>query len=287
VSVPTVQLSDGRVLAWREFGDPNGRPVIAVHGSPDSSAIWALFHDAAARCGLRVIAPDRPGFGGSTPLPGRSIVDWVDDLDALTEHLDLKSYRVLAISGGSPYALASAWKHPNRVERLGLVSVICPLHAPEVTRGANAQVRLTFWTARRAPLLLRPMAWMMVRLVVRDPARAADRLIRMRPRADRAIIRRPEVMTVLHENLPLQFKDADSIALEMRNAARPWGFDLTTVSTPTTIWQGGLDDVHTPAMGRYLAGHLPNARLVFEQNRATFDLIADADTILHQFASEP
>ena len=285
--MPTLQLSDGRVLAWREFGDPNGRPVIAVHGSPDSSAIWALFHDAAARCELRVIAPDRPGFGGSTPLPGRSIVDWVDDLDALTEHLNLKSYRVLAISGGSPYALASAWKHPNRVEHLGLVSVICPLHAPEVTRGANAQVRLTFWTARRAPLLLRPMAWMVVRLVVRDPARAADRLIRMRPRADRAIIRRPEVMTVLHENLPLQFKDADSIALEMRNAARPWGFDLTTVSAPTTIWQGGLDDVHTPAMGRYLASHLPNARLALEQNRATFDLIADADTILHQFASEP
>lgn len=281
-----LQLADGRRLAWREYGDPGGPPVVAVHGSPDSSAIWALFNDAATRCGLRVIAPDRPGFGGSTPLPGRSIVDWVDDLDALTEHLHLERYRLLAISGGSPYALATAWKHPDRVAHLGLVSVICPLDAPEVTRDANSQVRLTFWAARRAPFLLRPIGRMMVRTVARDPAKAADRLIGMRPPADREILRRPEMMTVMHENLPLQFKDAGSIALEMRNAARPWGFDLATVSVRTTIWQGGLDDVHTPAMGRYLANHLPNARLVFEQDRATFDLIADADTILEQLASE-
>ena len=283
----TLDLADGRVLAWREFGDAEGWPLLAVHGSPDSSAVWALLDDAAGRAGARVIAPDRPGFGGSTPKPDRSILDWVDDLDELTEHLTLASFRLLAISGGSPYALAVAATHPSRVDHLGLLSVISPLDVPGVIKDANRQIRFTFWSARRAPFLLEPMGRLMVKLTRSDPDKAAERLIGMRPPADRNIIRRPEVMAVLRENLSNQFKNAPSIALEMRNAARPWGFGLDQVTVPTTIWQGGLDDVHTPAMGRYLADHIPNAELVYEPDYATFNFIDEFDTILDTLAVPP
>jgi pimeloyl-ACP methyl ester carboxylesterase len=287
VTTATLGLADGRVLAWREFGAPTGWPVVAVHGSPDSSAVWALLDDAARRAGARVIAPDRPGFGSTTPKPDRSILDWVDDLDELTEHLELSSFRVLAISGGSPYALAVAATHPERVRHLGLLSVISPLDAPRVTKGANPQVRFTFWAARRAPFLLEPMGRVMAKLTLKDPDKAAERLIGMRPPADREIVRRPQVMAVLRENLTEQFKNPQSMALEMRNAARPWGFDLPEVTVPTTIWQGGLDDIHTPAMGRYLADHLPNADLVYEPDYATFNFIDDFDTILETLAGDP
>lgn len=276
----SLQLRDRRSLAWREFGNPGGTPVVAVHGSPDSSAVWALLDDAANRAGVRVVAPDRPGFGASTPKDGRSILDWVDDLDTLADHLKLDTYRLLAISGGSPYALAAAWSHPERIPHLGLLSVICPLDVPGATRGTNPQVRFTFWAARRAPFLLGPMGRAMARITLKNPDKAAERVIKLRPPADRDIIRRPEVMAVLRENLPNQFKDPASMALEMRNAARPWGFDLREVTVPTTIWQGALDDVHTPAMGRYLAEQLPNAELVFEPDYATFNFIDDSDTIL-------
>lgn len=276
----TIGLADGRLLAWREFGTPAGWPLVAVHGSPDSSAVWALLDDAARRAGARVIAPDRPGFGSSTPKPDRSILDWVDDLDEITQHLGLASFRMLAISGGSPYALAVAAAHPDRVTCLGLLSVISPLDAPGVTAGANPQVRFVFWVARRAPFLLRTMGWLMSKLTLKNPDKAAERLIAMRPPADREIIHRPEVMAVLRHNLPNQFKDPASMAIEMRNAARPWGFDLAEVTVPTRIWQGGLDDVHTPAMGRYLAEHIPNAELVYEPNYATFNFIDDFASIL-------
>jgi len=287
VTTNAIDLADGRVLAWREFGDPEGWPLVAVHGSPDSSAVWALLNDAARGARARVVAPDRPGFGGSTPKPGRSILDWVDDLDELTAHLELPSFRVLAISGGSPYALAVAATHPERVAHLGLLSVISPLDVPGVTKGANPQVRFTFWAARRAPFLLEPMGRLMATLTLRDPDKAAERLIAMRPPADREIIRRPKVMAVLGENLPNQFKDPASMATEMRNAARPWGFDLEQVMVPTTIWQGGLDDVHTAAMGRYLANQLPDAELVYEPEYATFNFIDDFDTILDTLARDP
>lgn len=157
VTERTLKLVDGRVLAWREFGEQKGWPVIAVHGSPDSSAVWALLDNAAHRAGARIIAPDRPGFGSSTPKPDRSILNWVDDLDELIEHLEVASFRLVAISGGSPYALAVAATHPNQVTHLGLLSVISPLDAPGVTNGANPQIRFTFFAARRAPFLLKPM----------------------------------------------------------------------------------------------------------------------------------
>ena len=285
MTMRTLSLRDERTLAWREFGSPSGWPLVAMHGSPDSSAIWALLDDAARRAGAWVIAPDRPGFGGSTPKPGRSILDWVDDLDELTEHLELTSFPLLAISGGSPYALAVAATHPERVAHLGLLSVISPLDVPGVTKGANPQVRFTFWAARRAPFLLGPTGRLMATFTRKNPDKAAERLIAMRPPADREIIRRPEVMAVLRENLPSQFKDPSSMATEMRAAARPWGFDLDQIALPTTIWHGGLDDVHTPAMGRYLADHIPNAELVYEPDYATFNFIDDFDTILDTLAT--
>lgn len=186
----------------------------------------------------------------------------------------------MAISGGGPYALAVAWTHAERVPHLGLLSLICPLDVPGFTRDANPHVRFTFWAARRAPFLLGPMGRAMARITSKNPDKAAERLIGMRPLADREIIRRPEVMAVLRENLPNQFKEPASMALEMVNAARPWGFDFEDVTVPTTIWQGGLDDVHTPARGRYLAEHLPDTDLVFEPGYATFNFIDDFDTIL-------
>lgn len=274
-------LSDGRSLAFTTYGDGDGVPVLAMHGSPDSATVWRLADTAARNTGVRLIAPDRPGFGASTPKPGRSILDWVDDLDELTDHLGLRDYRMLAISGGSPYALATAWRHPDRVAALGLLSVIAPLHVPGIARKASVPIRFTFFAARRLPVLLRPMAQVMVRITRRNIESAAERMIELRPEADRVVIRRPHVMEVLMANLPNQFNDADSIATEMRNAARPWGFDLEEVTVPTLIWQGGLDDVHTPAMAEHLARHLGRARLHFEADYATFNFIDDIPELLH------
>lgn len=282
----TIRLTDGRTLAWSTYGDRDGVPIVAIHGSPDSATVWRLADTAARACSVRLIAPNRPGFGASSSKPGRSILDWVDDLDELTDHLGLESYRLLAISGGSPYALAAAWRHPDRIPTLGLLSVIAPLDVPRITAETSPPIRFTFFVARRLPFLLRPMAAAMVRTARRDVDAAAERLIKLRPEADRAVIRRPEVMAVLKANLPNQFRNADSIATEMRNAARPWGFDLDDVTVPTLIWQGGLDDVHTPAMADHLANRLRRATLYYKPDYATFNFVDDLHDILDSLITE-
>jgi pimeloyl-ACP methyl ester carboxylesterase len=101
-------LADGRVVGWANYGDPRGRPVVCVHGSPDSHAIWQLFDDVAHEHELRLLAIDRPGFGLSDELPDRQVLDWPHDLEQVADHLGLVQFPVIAISGGAAYAAAAA-----------------------------------------------------------------------------------------------------------------------------------------------------------------------------------
>lgn len=283
----TLVLHDGRQLGWATYGDPQGEPLVAVHGSPDSRIIWSLADRAATELGIRVVAPDRPGFGLSDPKPGRTILDWVTDHDELMAHLGIDHYSMIAVSGGSPYATAIAWTHPEQVTALGLLSVISPLDAPGVLEGTNRSVRLTFQLALRAPVLLRPLATAMVMLARYKPKTAEKQLIATRPPEDRHIIERPDVLEVLRANLPNQFRHPESIAREMRLAAANWGFPLEEIRVPTIIWQGGLDDVHTPAMANWLLGTLPDAQLHFEPDYATFNFFDDVDDLLTSLMVQP
>jgi hypothetical protein len=81
----TLQLRDGRQLAYAEYGDPNGSPVMLFHGNPSSRLSWGLIPGSPFRPRLRLIAPDRPGFGRSDFQPGRQLLDWPDDVCELAD----------------------------------------------------------------------------------------------------------------------------------------------------------------------------------------------------------
>jgi pimeloyl-ACP methyl ester carboxylesterase len=114
------QLVDGRTLAFRKIGEPDGIPVLYLHGSPSASSEWKLFGPAEriAAHGLQFIAPDRPGSGGSRYQRGRRILDWPSDATELMDRLGIGTFAVLGYSGGGPYALACALRLPKRLECL-------------------------------------------------------------------------------------------------------------------------------------------------------------------------
>lgn len=97
-----IPLSDGRRLAYAEYGAANGIPVFLFHGLPGSRLSWGLLPNNPFPKGLRLIAPDRPGYGGSDPKPGRSLLDWVDDVVELADALAIDRFAVLGVSGGGP-----------------------------------------------------------------------------------------------------------------------------------------------------------------------------------------
>ena len=112
-----LELPDGRVLGFDEYGARDGTPLFYFHGTPGARLEWHLFggENAAQRLGLRIIAVDRPGMGLSTFQPGRRITDWPADVRAVADALQLGTFAVLGCSGDGarlacfPRAAAAAW----------------------------------------------------------------------------------------------------------------------------------------------------------------------------------
>lgn len=124
-----LKLSDGRYLAYDEYGDPDGTPVIFNHGFGDSRLLRHPDDAVTASLGVRVIAADPPGAGGSSPQPGRRMVDWGNDVEELVNALGLGTFNVAGHSGGAPHALAIPYRLPDRVGKIVLASPVAPLDA--------------------------------------------------------------------------------------------------------------------------------------------------------------
>src|SRR6266404_7827258 len=121
-----LELSGGAV-ALSEYGDPGGAPVFFCHGWPSSRTMAELADDAARDLGARIISPDRPGIRDSEFQANRRLIDWPAFLNEIADRLGIERCRILAISGGAPYAYASAWITPERVEKIAVVSGAPPL----------------------------------------------------------------------------------------------------------------------------------------------------------------
>src|SRR5512141_1163093 len=116
-----LQLPDQRRLGFAEYGDPDGAPVFYFHGWPSSRLEARAAHAPALNLGLRLVAPERPGYGLSDFQPGRTIGDWTKDLLVLAGHLGWSKFGVVGISGGGPYAMACAALIPERLTSVSLV----------------------------------------------------------------------------------------------------------------------------------------------------------------------
>ncbi|KAF1944965.1 alpha/beta-hydrolase [Clathrospora elynae] len=129
-SSDTLTLPDGRKLGYAQYGSPTGHAIIYVHGLPGSRIKATGYHDLGLDLGARIIGVDRPGMGWSTPQPDRKILDFAKDVEHLTGHFGLKSYSVIGLSGGGPYALACAASLPS--QNLKCVSLVCGLGPPDI-----------------------------------------------------------------------------------------------------------------------------------------------------------
>ena len=135
-----ITLSEGRKIAYCEYGDLNGAPVFYFHGTPGSRLEPQLGHQAAKAHRRKIIALDRPGIGRSDPHPGRCLLDWPMDVGAIADQLELGHFGVMGVSGGGPYALACAYAFPERLDFCVLMGSWAPVAAEP-----------TLWTAM-APL---------------------------------------------------------------------------------------------------------------------------------------
>jgi len=134
-----IKLKDGRMLGYAEYGAPEGKPVFYFHGFPGSRLDWPFSDadDSATQLNARIIAVDRPGMGLSDFKRGREIRDWPDDVAEVSDMLQLDRFAVLGISGGGPYAASCAYKIPERLTAMAIVSGMGPFEAPHMKDGTS------------------------------------------------------------------------------------------------------------------------------------------------------
>lgn len=250
----TVTLRDGRELGYAEFGDPDGAPVVLCHGFPNSRVFGALFDAVAREEGVRVITPDRPGVGVSDPAPGRSLTDWPTDVRGLLDTLGVRRTAVLGISGGGPYALATAALLEDRVTRTGVACGVGPMAS------VGPRDRAWYYTARFAPPVSKLALWFLGRQATRDREAFLESLAEDAAPADQALWT-GEVGRIVHASMveSTRHHGLDPLVRETAIYGSPWGFDLADVAVPVYLWYGKADALVPPEMGLYLARELPTA----------------------------
>ncbi|MCH9668330.1 MAG: alpha/beta hydrolase [Actinomycetia bacterium] len=260
-----IHTSDGRRLAYAEYGDAAGVPVFVFHGLPGSRLSWGMLPEGWLPPAARIIAPDRPGYGGSDPNPGRTLLDWANDVESLAESLRIDRFAAVGISGGGPGALACAWKMPGRLTTVGVASSPAPTDAPGVFDGMSGTNRFFMKLAWHLPWLSEANTRLLAAFIRRDPRRYIDTMKSKIDDVDKAILRRPDI----HEMLVKDFTEAvrggaagmvDDMAA---NHGRPWGFPLQEISSEVLLWSCELDRSVPPAMGRFLSHALTCCQTTF------------------------
>ena len=257
----TAVLRDGRRLSWAEYGSAGGASLVMLHGTPGSRLQFRWMHGLAADEGIRVIAPERPGYGASDPMPeGITFAGYTDDLMQLLDHLELPAVTLCAVSGGGGFALAAAIAHPERCERLILVSAGLP--APRAARrGMGMPVRLLLLLSRYAP---GPTGRLLAAQVSADPDSTVSRAgKRFMPPSDRRLLDDPDWRRRFDEDHREALKQGPGAAVrDLALGSAPLGADPADLTVETVLLHG-TEDVNVPiGIARWLVALVPSARLI-------------------------
>jgi pimeloyl-ACP methyl ester carboxylesterase len=261
----TLETPDGRALAYAIWGDPDGFPVLALHGTPGCRFNRWPKEEVYAELGVCWVTHDRAGYGRSDRHRGRNVADEAADVAALADELGFDRFGVTGGSGGGPHVLACAALIPDRVVRAICIVGVAPWGTPGLERdewlaGMDPEnVKEVGWAEAGEEVLTRELEAEQKRVEERvavDPATILDGF--ELSESDREQLARPEAMQVIRE---ATFEEAvngvggwvdDDLAF-----LQPWGFDVGDVSVPVLIKYGLTDVLVPPAHGEWLAASVP------------------------------
>jgi pimeloyl-ACP methyl ester carboxylesterase len=258
-----VTTSDGRSLEAVIQGAEQGTLLVFHHGSPGAAVPFEPFHRVAAERGIMLAFYSRPGFGESSRHEGRTVASAAPDAAALADHLGHDRFLTAGWSGGGPHALACAALLPDRVMAAATIAGVAPYDAEglEWTADMGEDNQIEYPTAARDPDEL--LAWMKPHVDAMakiEPDQIVAELRSLISGVDEA-----QVTGEFGENLAASFRSAfrhgpwgwydDDLAFVAH-----WGFDLSAMRVPVSIWQGRHDLMVPIAHGEWLAAHIPGAR---------------------------
>jgi len=263
----TMTTVDGRALAFAVWGDRDGFPVLALHGTPGCRLERWPDEDLYRGLGVCYVTHDRAGYGRSDRRPGRRVADEPDDVLAIADHLGFDRFGVTGASGGGHHSLACAALLPERVVRAACIVGPAPLGAPGLEQetwlaGQDPENVKEFGWAMAGEDVLRPqleneLAGMAERVAV-DPSTILGEFDLSE--TDRAELQRPERMQIIRESIAEQAATGvDGWVDDDLASVAPWGFDVAAVAVPVLVRYGATDVLVPPAHGEWLAANVPGS----------------------------
>ena len=258
VEATVLALPDGRRLAYGEYGEVDGTSVLAFHGTPGGRHQLALLDADARAAGVRLVVPDRPGYGASDLVVRRRLADWPADVTTIADHLGITRFAVLGVSGGGPHALACAAALGRRVTATAIVSGVAPFTWDDVAAQLRPAARPLMTLVTRT-ILLRWIIALGLWLLRTVPAVILAVYRRWLPPADGAILDRDEVVgPFLADARRMSPTTARAAVQDVRLFTQPWRVHLSAIDGPVHVWHGDADKTVPLDHGRRLAAQVPD-----------------------------
>jgi len=279
----TVRTDDGRDLEILVTGPSDGLPLVFHLGAPSAAVDVRQITGPAAERGLRTVIYSRPGYAGSTPRPGRLVADAAEDTRSVLGHLGQDRFITLGWSGGGPHALACAALLPARCASAATLAGVAPVEAggldwlagmgpenvAEFAAAREGRVAVTTYLKGQAPALA---------AVTADQVAAA--LGGLASEVDKA-----SLTGEFAEDMAETFRRAVSSGIagwrdDDLAFVRPWGFALSSITVPVSVWQGAQDRMVPFAHGEWLSANVPGARAHLHDNEGHLSLLGQLSLIL-------
>lgn len=259
----TIQLSDGRTLAYLDIGDPEGRPVFFFHGGPGSRLQGLLFDELNQQLGIRMIAPDRPGYGLSDFQEDRTYLDWPDDVSELADQLGIDRFAVLGYSSGGPYAAVVAHEIPQRLTVAAIVAGEGPYASDDFPQSVLLLPefnKLLSWSANNGPWLMRTLFTMARIVIFRDPAGFIEDAVALSAGSkDKQFFTGDVSREFGAEMVEALRQGAEGWTREYTIERLDWSFELEEIHAPTVLVFHGEEDTGVdPRIGEYVCMRIPS-----------------------------
>lgn len=274
----TLTLEDGRVLGYIETGDPEGKPLFLFHGLHSSRLEAKCIEHEMYNKGIRFICFDRPGMGLSTFQENRKVLDIVDDTIALAESLGIEKFSVLGVSSGAKYALACAYKLPERLSSCNVFAGASPMEL--ITDEMPKYNRFFIALIQRFPSLIYIVYWFLYGRLSNEPSKSDQflaNIIQVLDDVDKKLFEEKKIkkslLDTFHESYAQGSKGiAYDASFDIQE--KSWGFKVEDIRfIPIHFWHGGLDKGVPFSMTKQMIDKIPNATLTFYPQEGHISLI--------------
>lgn len=269
-----IEAPDGRTLELHEAGDPEGLPVIVHHGTPMSGVHYVRHEELAGEQGIRLIGYDRPGYGGSTRLPGRDVAACVADVHAVADALGLERFASWGVSGGGPHALACAAMCDERLTAVATLAAVAPYETDgfDWLDGMGEGNHVEFGKTLEGEAALRAFLEQETAAMAGVTAeRLAETIETLLGDEDRAVLSGELAEHFLEAQAHGLAPGVDGWVDDDLAFAQPWGFDPGSIRRPVLLLQGEDDRFVPGSHGHWLAARIPGveARITADDGHIT------------------